>query len=97
MVDQNEADDKIVAVLKNDATYGTLTDIDQVARPVIDRLRHYFVTYKQPPDAEKPTCEVTHIYGRADAHEVIERSLADYKERFGEIEDMLASALGAVL
>ena len=31
MVDQNEADDKIVAVLKNDAVYGAVREIDQIA------------------------------------------------------------------
>jgi inorganic pyrophosphatase len=93
MVDQNEADDKIVAVLKNDALYGCLVDIHQVQGPILDRLRHYFVSYKQSPDSETPTCEITHIYGREEAHEVVVRSLADYQERFGSIEEMLSSAL----
>jgi inorganic pyrophosphatase len=95
MVDQDEADDKILAVLKDDATYGAVTEISQVAAPVIDRLRHYFLTYKQPPDSEIPTCSITHVYGRDDAHEVIRRSIQDYKERFGDIEEILASALRA--
>jgi inorganic pyrophosphatase len=96
MVDQNEADDKIVAVLKNDATYGAVRDIEQVAVPVLDRLRHYFLSYKQPPDADAPTCEITHVYGREESHEVIWRSLADYKERFGGVEEILTSALGSL-
>jgi inorganic pyrophosphatase len=95
MVDQNEADDKIIAVLKDDAAYGSLTDIQQVAAPVLDRLRHYFLTYKQAPDAAAPTCEITHVYGRDEAREVIACSLADYKERFGQIEEILTSALVA--
>jgi inorganic pyrophosphatase len=93
MVDQNEADDKIIAVLKNDATYGSVTDIKQVATPVIDRLRHYFLTYKQPPDSDTTTCQITHVYGRDEAHEVVRRSLDDYQERFGAIEEILSSAL----
>jgi inorganic pyrophosphatase len=96
MVDQNEADDKIVAVLRNDAAYGAMTDIDQVATPVLDRLRHYFLTYKQSPDSDTTTCEITHVYKRDEAHEVIRRSLADYKERFGAIEEIVTSALGAM-
>jgi inorganic pyrophosphatase len=94
MVDNNEADDKIIAVLKNDATYGSMTDIQQVARPVIDRLRHYFLTYKQAPDADAPSSEITHVYGRDEAHEVIRRSLADYTDRFGSVDEILTSALG---
>jgi inorganic pyrophosphatase len=97
MVDQDEADDKIVAVLRNDASYGCLDDIAQVARPIIDRLRHYFLTYKQSPDSDTPTCEITHVYGREEAHEVIVRSLTDYKEQFGSVEEMLSSALQAAL
>jgi inorganic pyrophosphatase len=97
MVDQNEADDKIVAVLKDDATYGCLTDIGEVAGPVLDRLRHYFLTYKQPPDSDIPTCEITHVYGRDEAHEVTRRSLADYKERFGALEELLGNALRAAV
>lgn len=97
MVDHDEADDKIVAVLKNDATYGSLTGILQVPAPVLDRLRHYFLTYKQPPDSEAPTCEIADVYDRSDAHEVIRRSLDDYAERFGDIEEILAGALRAAL
>jgi len=95
MLDHDEADDKIIAVLKDDAAYGSITDIHQVAVPVLDRLRHYFLTYKQPPDSDLPTCEISHVYGRGEAHEVILRSLADYKERFGGIEEILSSALEA--
>jgi inorganic pyrophosphatase len=96
MVDQNEADDKILAVLKNDATYGAVTDIQEVAAPVLDRLRHYFLSYKQPPDLDTPTCEITHVYGREESHGVILRSLADYKDRFGGLEEILSGALGSV-
>jgi len=97
MLDQSEADDKIVAVLKNDATYGSMTDIQQVPKPVIDRLKHYFLTYKQAPDSDVHGCEITHVYNREEAHEVIMRSLADYKERFGGIEEILSNALGAAM
>jgi inorganic pyrophosphatase len=93
MVDQNEADDKIIAVLKDDASYGSITGIEQMEGPILDRIRHYFVTYKQSPDADTPTCQITHVYGREEAHEVVLRSLADYQERYGSIEEMLQSAL----
>jgi len=45
-------------------------------------LKHYFLTYKNIPGAEKPTCEITHIYGREEAYEVIKRSREDYKNKF---------------
>ena len=42
MIDHDEADDKILAVLKDDATYGAWTDIKQVPAPMLDRLTALF-------------------------------------------------------
>ncbi len=96
MLDQGEVDDKIIAVLKEDATYGTWTDISEAPEVVLDRMRHYFLTYKLPPGALTSNCEITHTYGAADAHEVIRRSFADYQERFGNLEELLTSALSVM-
>ena len=89
MIDHDEADDKIVAVLEGDATYGHLREISDCPPVVIERLRHYFLTYKQAPDAVTPACEITHVYGRAEALDVIERSRADYMERYSHLAAML--------
>jgi inorganic pyrophosphatase len=89
MLDRDEADDKIVAVLEGDATYGHLREIADVPPVVVDRLRHYFLTYKQAPDALTPACEITHVYGRAEALDVIERSRADYMDRYAHLAEML--------
>ncbi len=86
MIDRNQADDKIIAVLKGDAVYGDWHDLSDCPSTVIDRLRHYFLTYKEAPGAEKHVCEITHVYDRAEAHEVIRRSQADYKAHFGTLE-----------
>lgn len=87
MIDGNEADDKIIAVLKNDAVYSQYKEITDLPEPVINRLRHYFLTYKDMP-GEKRDCEVTHIYGKKEAHDVIARSIKDYRNF---IENMLFS------
>ncbi|OQX97374.1 MAG: inorganic pyrophosphatase, partial [Bacteroidetes bacterium 4572_117] len=68
MIDGNEADDKIIAVLKNDAVYSQYKEITDLPEPVVNRLRHYFLTYKDMP-GEKRDCEVTHIYGKKEAHD----------------------------
>ncbi|OWY21657.1 inorganic diphosphatase [Sphingobacteriales bacterium UPWRP_1] len=81
LVDKGEADDKIIAVLEGDDLYGHLTDIDQCPTAVIERLRHYFLTYKTLP-GEPHTCQITHIYSRAESYEVIKHSLNDYKNSF---------------
>ncbi len=96
MIDHDEADDKILAVLKDDATYGAWTDIKQVPASMLDRLRHYFLTYKQAPDSASSGCEISHIYGREDAHEVIRRSRSDYEKRFGNLEEILGAALSVM-
>lgn len=89
MLDGNEADDKIIAVLNNDAVYGDYKDISDCPELVIDRLKHYFLTYKDLP-GNKANTEITHTYGIEEAHEVIKRSLEDYHERFNNLENMLS-------
>jgi inorganic pyrophosphatase len=96
MLDNEEADDKIIGVLKQDATYGSWEDIAQVPEPILERLRHYFLTYKQAPGALSSSCEITHTYGREEAHEVVRRSLSDYQARFGDLEQMLDAALSVM-
>lgn len=81
MLDGEEADDKIVAVLDQDLTYGNVTDIHDLPAKIVDRLRHYFLTYKQiPGDSEKRICEITDIYGAEDAKKVLQLSIEDYDD-----------------
>jgi len=80
MIDGNQADDKIVAVLKNDAFYGDVNDISQLPKAVVDRLKHYFLTYKDMPGSKNLKTEITHIYGSEEAFEVIKKSIEDYKD-----------------
>ncbi len=93
MIDGNEADDKIIAVMQSDAVFDKWTDITDCPKSVIDRLKHYFLTYKSAPDSEATTCEITDVYGREEAYEVIRRAHADYMRLFSDIEGMLTMAL----
>jgi len=79
MIDGNEADDKIIAVLKGDAVYGDYKDIDCCPQPVIDRLKHYFLTYKDMPGGDRHRCEITHTYNKTEAMNLIKRSIKDYR------------------
>jgi len=79
MIDGNEADDKIIAVLLGDAVYGDYQDLDDCPIPVIDRLKHYFLTYKDMPGDDKHRCEITHIYKKTEALDLINRSIKDYR------------------
>ena len=93
MIDGNEADDKIIAVMQGDAIYGGWTDLKEVPVSTVERLRHYFLTYKDAPGIAHRKTEITHIYGRVEAHEVIRRSQQDYQARFGHLERLLAATL----
>ena len=93
MLDGNEADDKIIAVMQNDAAYKDWRSVEDCPDSLVVRLRHYFLTYKQSPDAMYRECDITHVYGREEAHEVIRRSQQDYSAHFAGIEDALGRAL----
>ena len=93
LIDRHQADDKIVAVLKGDAAYGHCTEIGELPEPLIERLKHYFLTYKLPPGAARDPIQIPRVYGAAEAREVIERSRADYRERFPQLEDRFVEAL----
>lgn len=93
MLDGEEADDKILAVLEDDAAYGAWKDIDDCPPVLIERLRHYFLTYKNGPDDKSKKVEITEVYGRDEALAVIEASHRDYQARYANIEEQLTEAL----
>jgi inorganic pyrophosphatase len=90
MIDGNEADDKIVAVLEGDAVYGNWLEIEESPAALVERLKHYFLTYKQAPNAAKARVEITHVYDREEAYEVIRRTQVDYAARFRELRELMA-------
>lgn len=92
MIDGDEADDKIIAVLEADVTYGHITDIAEAPPGLIDRLRHYFLTYKQLPEDDAPRrVEITDVYDRAEAFDVLRRSAEDYRMQYGAPETRIAA------
>lgn len=92
MLDGGEADDKIIAVLKNDSVYGAWNDVSELPQNIVNRLKHYFLTYKQLPGEPSKT-EITHVFGKAEAFEVIRRSQQDYQTAYGNLEEALSLTL----
>ena len=88
MIDKNEADDKIIAVMAKDEIYSKWKDILDCPEPLINRLRHYFLTYKNIPGESAAVVEITETYGREEAHEVIRRSVKDYNKHFKSFMDL---------
>jgi inorganic pyrophosphatase len=83
MVDGGQADDKIIGVLDRDPVYGNVRDIVEIHEALVDRLTHYFSTYKtlsgQPADVS-----IGRHYGRAHAEAVVRAAMDDYREAFFE-------------
>ncbi len=90
MIDNNQADDKLVAVMNNDALYEDYREISDLPEKVVNRLRHYFLTYKDLPGSPADV-EITHVYGREEAMNLIMRSIEDYTARFENLDNLLST------
>ena len=82
MIDAGQADDKIVAVLQKDPVWSEITDLEELPSALIERLRHYFLTYKMVP-GQQHAVRIASIYGREQALRVIQAAIEDYQEDFG--------------
>lgn len=81
MLDRGEADDKILAVLQDDPVYGDIAEVEHLADALVDRLIHYFSTYKLPRTGDGRVV-VGDPYGREHAESVIQAAIADYAREF---------------
>jgi inorganic pyrophosphatase len=88
LADGGEADDKIIAVMRDDAVYGNFTDISQCPASLLDRLQHYFLTYKSAPGTTHHKVEITSVYGRKEALKVIRAGHADYRAKYPELSPL---------
>jgi inorganic pyrophosphatase len=84
MVDGGEADDKIIAVLENDHMWGDIREISELPSILVERLRHYFLTYKDiDPSAPSHQIVINETFGAEHARKVISAATLDYNEEFG--------------
>ncbi|MGE3953601.1 MAG: inorganic pyrophosphatase [Parachlamydiales bacterium] len=96
MLDGDEADDKIIAVLEKDLVYGKIREVAECPVSLINRLRHYFLTYKAVPSSvpggpgKELRVEIAAVYGREEAHEVIRLALADYRAHYKAVYEARA-------
>ena len=82
MIDGGEADDKIIAVLENDRFWQSAADVSDLPDVLVDRLRHYFCTYKMEPGGESQMW-ISSVYGREQALQVVRAAMEDYDEMYG--------------
>ena len=81
MIDRGEADDKLIGVLDGDYMWGDARDVSDVPGVLIERLQHYFLTYKLVP-GQRAQAKITSVYGRTHAFKVVRAAMADYDEKF---------------
>jgi inorganic pyrophosphatase len=81
MIDAGEADDKIISVLENDYVWGGARNITEVPSVLVERLQHYFLTYKLVL-GRRPQARIAKVYGRAHALKVVRAAMADYEDNF---------------
>ncbi len=84
MIDDEEADDKIIAVLNNDTFWDKTGDIGDLPPVLVERLEHYFSTYKLVSDTD-PTVQINEVYGLDHAYAVINAAIEDYNEAFSNM------------
>lgn len=83
MIDRDEADDKIIAVLESDPTLDEVRDIQDLSPTLRQRLEHYFLTYKLIPGQSHSVVTIDHVYGLERAQQVVLTALEDYSDYFG--------------
>ncbi|MDT8401043.1 MAG: inorganic diphosphatase [Bacteroidales bacterium] len=81
--------DTLIAVLYNDAMFSGFKDISNLPEVVVNRLKHYFLTYKDLPGNEADVI-ITHIYGAEEAAEVINRAMEDYRRKSEPLNDAVS-------
>jgi inorganic pyrophosphatase len=84
MIDGEQADDKIISILESDLAYGHIRNIGECPKALVDRLKHYFLSYKQLPGDAPRRVEIADVYDAEEALDVIRRSLVDYKNNFDD-------------
>jgi len=79
MTDQNEQDEKIIAVAKKDPFLNAYKDIAELPAHISAEIMHFFEVYKQ---LEKKDTAVEQVLGRAEAEAIIQKSMDSYNRIF---------------
>ena len=79
MIDEEENDEKIIAVCDNDPNLNDIHDISELSQHQFDEISHFFKVYKQ---LEGKTTVVTEVLGVEEAKNVIQKSIDMYDAIF---------------
>ena len=64
------------------STWAGVSDVTELPEMLVERMRHYFLTYKLVP-GETSTVTIDRVYGRDHAQKVIMAAVEDYRPSFG--------------
>ncbi|WP_242922233.1 inorganic diphosphatase [Pontibacter liquoris] len=81
MIDNNEEDDKIIAVAYNDMSVRHINDISELPPHTLLEMRRFFEDYKK---LEQKEVIVEQFLGREHAYKIIQDSIELYNTTFGE-------------
>lgn len=79
MMDQNEVDDKLIAVAKNDMSVNYINDIKELPPHTVVELKRFFEDYKA---LENKKVKVSHFIPKNDAYKILEDSIELYNKTF---------------
>lgn len=79
MIDNNEEDDKIIAVAANDMSVKHINDISELPPHTLIEIQRFFEDYKK---LENKEVIVENFLGREDAYKIIEQSIELYNTTF---------------
>ena len=69
-------------MLEKDPLWESVDDISDLPPALIERMRHYFMTYKLVPGEERQV-SIGPAYGYEHARSVIQAAIDDYEDEFG--------------
>ena len=79
MIDNDEVDEKIIAIPFGDPSYNTYSNIDELPAHILTEIRHFFKVYKQ---LENKEISVLDVLGRKEAIKVIDDGIKAYNELY---------------
>lgn len=79
MLDQGEADDKIIAVAEHDMSWNHYADISELPEHFKKEIKNFFEDYKK---LEQKTVKVEDFLNRQVAVDIVKKAIEDYKVKF---------------
>lgn len=79
MIDNDESDEKIICVCKNDPFLNCYKDINDLPSHMLEEICHFFEVYKQ---LEGKKTSITKVLGVEEAKEIIQKAMDRFNEVF---------------